>query len=136
MRKPMQAMSMLILLLTPAFLYALDSQNPNNDKPKPIPHYVIKITSPQDQETFQNSTQSMTVTVSVTPELLPEDKVVIYVDGTASGEPTHSTSINIPWLPRGSHTLKAKIIQPKGQGAETNTITIFQQRSTRLIPPH
>jgi len=102
--------------------------------PKPIPQYTIKITSPQPEETFQNEAQSITVTVAITPELEPDDKVVIYVDGNPAGEPIHSTSISIPWLERGEHTLQAKIIQPKGRGATTDTITIFQQRTSKLLP--
>lgn len=101
-----------------------------------IPQYSIKITSPQPDETFQNEAQSITVTVAITPELEPEDKVVIYVDGSPAGEPIHSTNIDLPWLERGSHTLQAKIIQPKGHGAETSTIIIFQQRVSKLLPKH
>ncbi|HXH54992.1 MAG TPA: hypothetical protein VNK03_04535 [Gammaproteobacteria bacterium] len=102
--------------------------------PKPIPQYTIKITSPKPDETFQNSAQSITITVAVTPELKPEDKVVAFVDGNAVDEPIHSTSIALPWLERGSHTLQAKIIQPKGRGAATDVITIFQQRTSKLLP--
>lgn len=105
-------------------------------EPKPIPQYSIKLISPQPDETFQNEAQSITITVAVTPELESEDKVVAYVDGSAVGEPIHATSIALPWLERGSHTLQAKIIQPKGRGAETETITIFQQRTSKLLPKH
>lgn len=102
--------------------------------PKVIPHYAIKIISPKPNETFQNSAQSITMTVAVTPELEPEDKIIVFVDGNPVGEPTYSTSLDLPWLARGSHTLHAKIIQPKGRGAETETITIFQQRKSKLLP--
>jgi hypothetical protein len=103
---------------------------------KPIPQYAIKIISPTPDETFQNSAQSITVTVSVSPELEPEDTVVALVDGNAVGEPIHSTDIALPWLARGSHTLQVKIIQPKGRGASTDVITIFQQRTSKLLPSH
>jgi hypothetical protein len=102
--------------------------------PKLIPQYTIKITSPKPDETFQNSAQSITITVAITPELETDDKVVVFVDGNAVGDPIHSTSITLPWLERGSHTLQAKIIQPKGRGAATDVITIFQQRTSKLLP--
>lgn len=130
------------LIITTGFFYtiamAADVQTTTETiaAPKPIPQYSIKITSPKPDETFQNEAQSITVTVAVTPELEPEDKVVAYVDGSTVGEPIHSTSIALPWLERGSHTLQAKIIQPKGRGAETETITIFQQRTSKLLPKH
>lgn len=101
---------------------------------KPIPQYSIKIISPQPDQTFQNAAQSITLIVAITPELADEDKVIAFVDGNAVGEPIHATDINLPWLERGSHTLQAKIIQPKGRGAETNIITIFQQRASKLLP--
>lgn len=134
------------LLITSSFLYTTaiadiqtaPTQTPATPTtaptPKPIPQYSIKLISPKPDETFQNEAQSITITVAVTPELEPEDKVVAYVDGSVVGEPIHSTSIALPWLERGSHTLQAKIIQPKGRGAETDTITIFQQRKSKLLP--
>lgn len=102
--------------------------------PKPIPQYSITIVSPKPEETFQNEAQSITLTVAITPELEPEDRVVAYVDGSAVNDPIHSSTIALPWLERGSHTLQAKIIQQKGRGAESETITIFQQRKSKLLP--
>jgi hypothetical protein len=103
-------------------------------KPKPIPQYTISIVSPQPDETFQSSTQEFTVKVDIKPDLEKEDTVVILVDGSQSGEPISSTSITIPPLERGSHTIQAKIIQPKGKGAESNIVTMFQQRHSKLLP--
>ncbi len=102
---------------------------------KPIPQYTIQITSPKPNETFQNSAQSITITVAVSPALEPEDTVVALVDGNVVGDPIHATDIALPWLPRGSHTLQVKIIQPKGRGAVTDVITIFQQRISKLLSP-
>ena len=56
------------------------------------PSYTILITSPAPEETFQNSTQELTVSVSVTPELRSQDYVVILVDGKEAGEPQQGTS--------------------------------------------
>ena len=65
--------------------------------------------------------------VSVTPDLEAEDTVTLYVDGNASGDPAHGTSITAPGLDRGAHTLQAKITQANGAGAESQTITVYQQ---------
>lgn len=124
------------ILTMSGLLYNIASAEDNIliSTPKPIPQYSIKIISPEPDETFQNAAQSITLTVAITPELADEDKVVALVDGNAVGEPSHTTNISLPWLERGSHTVQAKIIQPKGRGAETNIITIFQQRTSKLLP--
>ncbi len=103
------------------------------DRQSSPPVYTINITDPTDQETFQNDAQSITVTVSVTPDLAPNDNVVILVDGSESGDPQHATSIALPYLERGPHTLQAKVIQPDGQGATSSAITIYQQRTSKLL---
>ena len=70
----------------------------------------------------------------VTPALEPEDKVIALLDGHPVGEPIDSIHLALPWLARGSHTLQAKIVQPKGPGAVSSVITIFQQRTSKLLP--
>jgi hypothetical protein len=105
------------------------------EKAKTPPQYTIQITDPTSEQTFQNSTQELPVTVSVTPSLEEGDQIQIYADGNPAGQPSSSTTITIPWLPRGSHTLQARVIQPAGKGAESETITIYQQRTTPLLPP-
>ncbi len=132
MKKTLNLFNALFIL---GLFYNIALANTDNKTiPKPIPNYKIEIVSPKPEETFQSSTQSITMTVTVTPKLESEDKVIALVDGNLVGESIHSTTIDLPWLARGSHTLQAKIIQPKGRGAETETITIFQQRKSKLLP--
>lgn len=103
---------------------------------KPIPQYTISIISPKSEETFQNSTQAFTVTVSVSPALEPEDTVAVEVDGSPAGAAVHGNDITIPPLERGDHTIIARVIQPKGKGAESAPVTFFQQRTSKLLPAH
>lgn len=98
----------------------------------PLPAYRVEIVSPEDEETFQNEAQTLTVTLNVTPALRKEDKIVLVVDGEEM-EPTQQTVITVPWLPRGSHTLQAKVISKKGKGAESDVITIYQQRTSQIL---
>jgi hypothetical protein len=78
--------------------------------------------------------QDFSVSLSIQPDLDKEDSVVILVDGNQVGDPVNVASITVPRLERGSHTLQAKIIQPKGNGASSDTITIYQQRSSAKLP--
>lgn len=102
--------------------------------PAPIVHYTIQITDPTSEQTFQSVTDSIPVTVIVSPDLKPDDQIILIVDGVA-GEPTNTTSINLPRLNRGSHTIQAKIIQKNGPGAESQIITIYQQRASAILRP-
>jgi hypothetical protein len=134
MRKILTTILVTVVTLSYHMIARADEQS--RPTPKPIPQYSITITSPKPDETFQNEAESLTVTVKIIPTLEPEDKVIVYVDGSPVGVPIHATNIALPWLERGSHTLQAKIIQPKGRGATTDTITIFQQRVSKLLPAH
>jgi hypothetical protein len=91
------------------------------------PQYTIAISAPADHDTFTTTADSLTVSVTVTPDLEADDRVTLYVDGSASGDPTQGTRLSAPPLSRGSHTLQAKITQSNGAGAESQTITVYQQ---------
>ncbi len=95
--------------------------------PKAAPTYTIQISSPADQDTLTTTADTLNVTVAVIPDLDANDTVTLYVDGSASGDPAHGTSLSAPPLARGTHTLQAKINQSNGAGAESPTITVYQQ---------
>lgn len=100
-----------------------------------IPEYTIVITHPSDQQTITTSGDTVDVSVTVTPDLKEKDTVTIHVDGTQALEPIHATTLSVPRLDPGAHTLQAKVIQPDGKGAESPTITIFQQRISGILIP-
>ncbi|MBP6103752.1 MAG: hypothetical protein KBD23_06435 [Gammaproteobacteria bacterium] len=97
------------------------------ETPKVPPQYTIAISTPADQDTFTTTADSLNVSVMIIPELESDDTVTLYVDGSASGEPVHGTNLSAPALARGSHTLQAKINQKNGAGAESQSITVYQQ---------
>ncbi len=97
------------------------------ETPKAPPQYTIAISTPTDQDTLTTTADNLNVVVIVTPDLEADDTVTLYVDGIASGDPTQGTRLSAPALARGSHTLQAKITQKNGAGAESPTITVYQQ---------
>jgi len=127
-----------IILIALSCFFAANTQAATPEAPpavaKPAPSYTIQITSPKANDVLQNDTQELHVSVSISPNLESEDKVEILVDGHQSGTPVQGTSIQVPALERGSHTLQAKIIQPKGKGATSDSITVTQQRASKLSP--
>jgi hypothetical protein len=85
----------------------------------------LNITSPRQKQTLMFDSNGITVTVSTTPKLLPEDKVVISIDGkvVAQGK---SLSLNIGQVYRGTHTLAATIVDAQGHTLiRSNTVTFF-----------
>ena len=96
--------------------------------------YSIKIVSPKEGDTTHNE-EPLTISVSVTPGLEPDDTVDFLVDGESAGEPEHTTSISLPPLERGEHTLQAKLIGANGVKAESEIITLYQQKHSILLGP-
>jgi hypothetical protein len=96
----------------------------------PPPQYSIQISNPMDNQTFENAREELPVTVTTTPALENGDMIQIYLDGQPVGDPRSSTTITIPRLERGTHTLQAVVIQSRGMGATSNLITIHQKRNS------
>lgn len=105
--------------------------------------YTITILDPTEGTTFQNQTTTIPVTFSISPALQKSHKVQLIVDGqpdlsqpTGNFNPSKMT-INISKLERGSHTVQVKIMDKDKKLLGTSTpITIHQQRSSKLLPPH
>lgn len=105
--------------------------------------YVVTIVSPEDGATFQNDTQQVPVTFTIQPELNQSDQVALLVDGKADAGSTPGLSnpsrmnINISPLARGPHTLQVQIKNEDGKTilSESATITIYQQRPSKLLKP-
>jgi len=110
-------------------------------QPQPKQHtaqsyQTVRILSPKDQETIQNQ-PVINVALKTEPELLPDDKIQIYVDGKPWGKPASKTEFQIVQLERGTHQLGAKIIDKNAKVLNTfKTITIFVHRASVLLRPH
>lgn len=135
MSKRIRTLSLLpLLIISLFFINPCFAEGETNISPSPPPIlYKIQIISPEDEETFQNEAQNLTVTVNVIPALKSGDTVAILVDGELMVEPSETTSITVPWLPRGSHSLQAIVTPKKGIKAVSQTITIYQQRTSAIL---
>ena len=83
-------------------------------------NYVVTIESPEDGATFQNNTESVQVTFSISPDLKAGDEVSLLVDGKidpgSSPGPVQPSkmNINLSSLERGPHTLQVFIKSKSG----------------------
>ena len=97
--------------------------------------YLIRIISPEEDETFQNASQSIRVLLDVFPRLEVGDSILLYVDGKQATFPSNNTIINLPWLDRGQHSLQAIILDKYGARTESEIVNFYQQRTSRILSP-
>lgn len=121
--------------IEPLPTYSTPKLNQTLEAPKtqaaPI-QYQVQIISPNNAETFSTTVQNIEVKVSVTPELLEQDRVQLLVNGQPQGGPTHSLSFNLGRLDRGAYILEAQIIDmnaPNKPKATSSKVTVYQQRA-------
>ncbi len=107
--------------------------------------YTITILDPTEGTTFQNETTTIPVTFSISPALQKGDKVHLFVDGKldTDSQPVGKMSpskmtIAISKLARGPHTVEVKIMDENKQTliGKSPLTTIYQQRPSKLLPPH
>ena len=96
----------------------------------------IAVVAPADDETLRNQ-PSVAVDVAVEPALNTElgHRVVLYVDGTATGEPSDSPHFVLPAMDRGSHQLAAAVVDAGGAELIRSTATVFHLHRTSVADP-
>lgn len=115
---------------------------PRNDKEKPLPHKPINtfkspppatsrtydserqaaplkyssiaITSPADDVAVRNNAGIINISVSLTPSLQPNHKLIILMDGNPVGETT-TGSFSLNNVDRGTHTISAQVENEKNE---------------------
>lgn len=100
--------------------------------------YTLKITSPEDQATFQNQLP-IPIIVDVQPAGLQNDgKLQLIVDGKPYGTPQSATTLIIDGstLSRGTHQVQAGIFDAdtKSITIVSLPITIFKHQASVLLP--
>lgn len=89
--------------------------------------YSIAIGSPADGKTYLHG-ESISVAVSVTPGMVEGDKLDITLDGS----PLSAGSGSLPDLERGSHTLKASVVDAEGQSLVDKSVTFNIYQPSQL----
>lgn len=97
--------------------------------------YNLKITSPENQTTFQNQLP-IPVSVLVSPTLKEGDQLQLIVDGKPYGKPENATTINVDNLDRGTHQIQAGIFDSKTKTITkvSRPITIYKHQTSTLLP--
>lgn len=101
----------------------------------------FKISSPTDQQTFQNATD-IPVSISISPSLQEGDKIQFFLDGKAVSDPISSTTFSIPKIKgteeiitRGTHAISATLLNEESQVIKTTpSVVIFAHYVTLFSP--
>lgn len=89
----------------------------------------IRIASPQDETTIAMGPGDVTVTAQATPPLGRLEKLQLYLDGEAFGEPQSSTTWALQGLMRGPHDLVVERIDRRGNRlARSDSVRIYVLR--------
>ncbi len=95
------------------------------DKNKKKPYTSLTITSPVNEQTFQNQ-RDIPVEVTIEPKLQKGDMLQLMLDGLPRSEPSMSTTLHILQADRGSHQVSVALINEKQQVIkQSNSVTIF-----------
>ena len=97
-----------------------------------MPSDKVSIASPGQEATVIQSDGTVVVSVRVEPALRATEKVAFFMDGVRVAEPGASTSITLSSVDRGSHVVKASVVDATGATlAESGAVTFFLKRFFR-----
>jgi hypothetical protein len=117
---------------TPISVVSIKKNSSSTSEPH-IPYTVFTIASPLNGETFQNAV-SIPVSMTLEPELQKGDTIQLYVDGQTWHAPSASTQLSLYEIERGTHQVKAKVIDStKTKIQESNNVTIYVQRTSAVF---
>jgi len=90
------------------------------------PKYKVSISSPAQNESFQNP-ESISVTASISPELnlIRADKLLFKLDGKKVDKASTSTSITLTEIERGSHILVVSVVDKTGKVLKKSKSILF-----------
>ncbi len=91
--------------------------------------YVATIVSPTDDQAIRSNEGTINIQVSTTPEKENSQKLQLYLDGVALGQPQISPTISAQNIDRGTHQLEVHLIDENDKLlAKTQVVTVHLQR--------
>lgn len=103
-------------------------------EPEGTSYTTFMITSPKDEQTFQNQ-PSIPVNIVIQPELKKGDRILLMMDNKPYGTPVSTTELSLQMVERGTHQIAAVVMNERQQILkQSNTVTIFVHRSNLNSP--
>lgn len=91
-----------------------------------IPKYKLSVSSPQQNETFQNP-ENIAVTATISPELnvARDDKLIFKLDGKQIGSAQLPLNTVLTGVERGSHILLVSVVDKSGKVLKSSQSILF-----------
>lgn len=101
------------------------------------PRYRLAITSPADDQAVRENAGNVTVTVDLKPALQTGHQLRLYLDGNRLDNGGTRTSVQLTNVPRGTHTLRAEVVDGSGKVLRRTTSTFHLLRAAvGQAPPY
>ncbi len=116
----------------------LDSEDKRSDDLNlTTPNYLISITSPLQNETFQNP-ENIAVTAEINPKLseLRADKLLFKLDGKPVGASQTPLNTVLSGVERGSHILVVSVVDKSGKVLKTSKSVLFHVHRHSIAHPN
>lgn len=95
----------------------------------------FSIASPEQNETIRSNEGIVNFSFFITPALDAGHKIAVTLDGQKLKDKLSSTQFSLKDLQRGSHTLKADIVDDQGQTLASTNAVSFHLRKHSILPP-
>lgn len=101
-----------------------------------MPYSTFQIASPQDEATLQSGHGGNTqVVLDIDPDLRPDHRVRLLVDGEISQSAMHTKAFMLTNLYRGEHVLQAELLDASGQVRHRSApVTLYVHRASVNSP--
>ncbi len=95
----------------------------------------FSIAKPESDETIRSNEGIVNISFFITPGLRSGHKIAVTLDGQKLKDQMSSTQFSLKDLPRGTHTLKADIVDAKGQTLSSTNAVSFHLRQHSILNP-
>ncbi len=103
------------------------------EEAQPFSYKSIAITQPLNDATLFDSDGAITVVIKPTPALRNGDRVQLFIDGVATGEPLQATGFSLAMEARGAHKLVAEVQTSKGKVVGRSKAVSFYYRKHSVL---
>jgi hypothetical protein len=109
------------------------SQKPTSAGPR---YRSFEISKPANDETFINVGGTVPVSLTIEPALQPGHTVQLHLDGQlANASASGALNYSLQDVPRGTHTLRAVIVNRDGKQVQASSAVQFHVRQTSIANP-
>jgi Domain of unknown function (DUF4124) len=111
------------------------SEPSTQESPPAAPYEKLAIATPADGETIVNTGGEVSVTISLAPPLRRTHRLFLYHNGALVEGQDSPTSYTLSEVPRGTHSLIARVLDERGATLQESPLVTFYVRQTSVAQP-